>query len=249
MMAELLAVAVVVLVIFTVLLNNLIPTKGEYERRLEYNDIDTLYANYYLKILLLKYFYNDGVNRRDLNLTSDYLSIITDGECNTNYSSGSFTCNSIKDTYGITDAVITKYKPTNYNGPLKDYINYLDIPDASGELLRLTIKTSKGYSSDQFYSKICNNVTYSDWSSYTREECTGSSDVCEKSYKEVNLYNNGTSKPVGCDTNPLCYLEDGNYYIITYPCTNNCNNETYLFRTKQKYVSENDSKNFSISPC
>ncbi len=250
MMAELLAVAVVVLVIFTVLFTNFVPTKGEYEKRIEYNDVESLYANYYLKVMLLRYFYNGG-SRINLTLNSDnYLTIVEDGLCSVNYSYGNFSCQLLADQYDITDAVITKYKPTNYTGPLSKYINYLDIKDnETGELLRLTVKTKTGYSSDQFYSKICQTVTYSDWSSWQVESCTGDSNVCEKSYKKVNLYNNGTAKPTDCDTNPLCYQEGDNYYIVTYPCTDSCNNEMNLYRTRRKYISENDKENFSISPC
>ena len=250
MMAELLAVAVVVLVIFTVLFTNFVPTKGEYEKRIEYNDVESLYANYYLKVLLLRYFYNDG-SRINLTLNSDnYLTIIEDGLCLSNYSYGDFSCQLLANQYNISDAVITKYKPSDYSGPLSAYINYLDITEnKDGELLRLTIKTKTGYSSDKFYSIICNIVTYGDWGNWQVEPCTGDSSICESDDKKVNLYNNGTAKPTDCDTNPLCYYEGENYYIVTYPCTENCDNIMTLYRTRRKYISENDSENFSISPC
>ena len=244
MMAELLVVAVVVLVIFTVLFTNFIPTKGEYEKRLEYNDIDTLYGNYYLKVLLLRHYSSPTKVKPTLN--NGFLTIVENNTCVSNYSYNGITCQQIVDKYNISDAVITNYKPTSYNGPLKEYINYLDIED-SGELFRITTKTNKGYSSDKFYSKICGEAKYSNWSSYTIKECAGPDEVCEKSTKKVNIYNNGTAKPTNCDKNPLCYLSNGNYYIINYPCDNDCT-DMILYRTRQKFIAENEKDNFSISP-
>lgn len=250
MMAELLVVAVVVLVIFTILFTNFVPTKGEYEKRLEYNDIDTLYANYYLRVLLLRCYSSTGTKISPTLNSENYLTVVKDKTCTSTFSSFTFnnmTCQKIVDRFGISDSVITKYKPTSYKGPLSDYINYLDIESESGELFRLTTKTNVGYASSKFYSKSCGIPTYSNWSGYTIEECT-ESDTCEKSTKKVNIYNNGTAKPTNCDENPLCYLSNGNYYIINYPCDNDCT-DMILYRTRTKYVSENEEDNFSITPC
>jgi len=252
MMAELLVVAVVVLIIFTVLFANFVPMKGEYEKRLEYNDIDILYTNYYMRVLMLRHFSNGTKTRPTLN--DGYLKIVEDKTCKDNYnytnSDGvNITCQELVDKFGITDVVITNYKPTSYNGPLKEYINYLDIENGS-EVYRITTKTTEGYSSSKLYSKVCGEVTYGAWSKYGVNECT-ENDTCQKSYKKVNKYDNGTMEPTNLDNNQFYYKNGDNYIIITYPCTNNCNNEMYLYRTREKYVSEKqyEEQNFSITPC
>ena len=263
MMVELLVVAVVVLVIFTVLFANFIPTKGEYEKRLEYNDIDILYANYYMRVLMLRHFSN-GI-KKPPTLNNGYLKIVENETCKDNYNytnknGVNITCQDLVDKFGITDVVITRYKPTGYNGPLKEYINYLDIENGS-EVYRITTKTTEGYSSSKFYSKICGDPTYGPWSKYTLEECNGDNDVCEKSLKKVKVYTS-TSKPTNCDEDPLCKeTTPGKYDQITFPCNEGCSCEgltdcktgveQYLYRTRKKTIEEQqfEEQNFSVTPC
>lgn len=252
MMVELLVVAVVVLLIFTVMIVNFVPTKGEYERRLEYNDIDILYTNYYMRVLMLRHF-NTGTKKLP-TLNNGYLQVVENRVCKDNYNytnkaGVNMRCQDLVNMYGITDVVITRYKPTDYNGPLKEYINYLDI-EAGNEVYRITTKTTEGYSSSKFYSKVCGEPSYGAWSKYTKEECTVS-DICEKSYKDVNLFDNGTMEPTNLNSDQFYYKNGENYIIVTYPCTNNCNNEMYLYRTREKTIEEQqfEEQNFSVTPC
>ena len=90
MMAELLAVIVVVLVVFTVLYTNFLPTKGEYEKRIEYNDLDSMYSLYYLRFYILKSIRNNNSKvALNNNGYEDLLVKDSDGNitCNTKYSS------------------------------------------------------------------------------------------------------------------------------------------------------------------
>lgn len=254
MMAELLVVAVVVLVIFTVLFTNFLPTKGEYEKRLEYNDIDTLYGNYYMRVLILRYF-SSGTKTLP-TLSNGYLKVVENNTCLSSFASFSYnniTCEQIVNKYGISDVVVTNYKPTNYNGPLKEYINYLDIEDFT-EVYRVTTKTNKGYSSSKLYSKVCGEeqVTYGPW----QISCSGE---YESEEKKVRTYRQN-SKPVDCDSNPLCEESSGSYILVTYPCgedcscdgLSDCNIGTQLL-CRNKYVykmeQELEEQNFSITPC
>ena len=54
MIAELLVVTVAIMVIFTIVYSNFYPTMGEYEKRETYNNINSLYANFYVKTSFLK---------------------------------------------------------------------------------------------------------------------------------------------------------------------------------------------------
>lgn len=262
MMVELLVVAVVVLLIFTVMIVNFVPTKGEYERRLEYNDIDILYANYYMRVLMLRHFSNGTKTRPALN--NGYLKIVEDKTCKNNYnytnSDGvNITCQELVDMFEITDVVITKYNPnksTSYNGPLKEYINYLDIENVENgsEVYRITTKTTEGYSSSKLYSKVCGEeqIIYGPWkASYSEGD--------ESATKKVKIYKS-SSKPTNCDDNPLCYESSGTYIEITYPCDKGCScsglsdckiEDHTLYRTKYVYKMEEqfEAQNFSITPC
>jgi len=263
MMVELLVVAVVVLLVFTVMIVNFVPTKGEYEKRLEYNDIDILYANYYMRVFMLKYLSGGEIEvtikkKPQFELNKKYLYVVKNGICKTDYEITKkddikIKCSDIVKMFGITDVVITNYKPQNYEGPLKEYINYLDIEDGS-EVYRITTKTVEGYSSSKLYSKVCSEeqIIYGPWkASYSEGD--------ESATKKVKIYQS-SSKPINCDDNPLCYEASGTYFEITYPCDegcscsglSDCEIEDYtLYRTKYVYKMEEqfEEQNFSITPC
>ncbi len=178
MMAELLAVVVVVLVVFTVLYTNFLPTKGEYEKRIEYNDLDSMYSLYYLRFYILK---NISNNPSTFTLNNEYEDLLvkhSDGNitCNTNYSLviDNISCDDLVKKLNIKSAIITKYKPEliNYTGDLKDYLNFLDIKDSSNELYRITIKTNTGYASSKLFSKLCSEKSYGAWKEWNRTGCT-----------------------------------------------------------------------------
>ncbi len=176
MLAELLSVTVVILVVFTAIFINFYPTVGEYEKRIEYNDVDSLYAEYYFKVFLLKYF--------DANLSTastiigtigsnGYYSIVSKDICTSTFSYGSFTCSDLITKYKISEVILTNYSPsdekikncTSCTTSFLNYIESLSIVSNSdlGEVYRIIIKTKTGYATDQFYAKICdnNNKTWS----------------------------------------------------------------------------------------
>lgn len=184
MMAELLAVVVVVLVVFTVLYTNFLPTKGEYEKRIEYNDLDSMYSLYYLRFYILKNIRNNNSKvALNNNGYEDLLMQDSDGNitCNAKYSSviDNISCNDLVKRLNIKSAIITKYKPNDYTGDLKDYLNFLDIKDSSNELYRITIKTNTGYASSKLFSKLCSEESYGAWKEWKLTGCTGNNDNTE----------------------------------------------------------------------
>lgn len=165
MMAELLAVTVLVLIIFIVIYTNFVTTKGEYEKRIEYYDVDSMYANFYLKMYLLKKY-----NGTSPTLSNGYVDIITNSRnCKFKDNIDGYTCEKLRDEFNIQRAIITKYKPdSSYNGPLKTYINSLDVKTLSynDEVYRLTIVTDTGYASDQLFVTGCGDTSSSSYDSW-----------------------------------------------------------------------------------
>lgn len=261
MLAELLAVTVVILVIFTAIYINFYPTMGEYENRISYNDIDSTYDSYYFKVFLLKYFDSNKTTENDiLNTisTNKYVTIVANNVCQYALTVGSFSCSDLVNTYGIKEVILSNYQTANLKttypktGLLYKYIqnlpDYVSATNDEKVLYRIVTKTKTGYTSDQLYAKKCGQITYSEWSNWKIENCQ-ESDICQKEYKKVFDYNNGTSKPINCDTNPLCYKTGNEYHIITYPCVNNCNADIYLYRTRTAKSNDQDISSWTVSPC
>lgn len=252
MMAELLAVIVVVLVVFTVLYTNFLPTKGEYEKRIEYNDLDSMYSLYYLRFYILKSIRNNN-SKVALNnngyedlLVKDSYGNIT---CNTKYSSSinDISCNDLVKKLNIKSAIITKYKPNDYTGDLKDYLNFLDIKDSSNELYRITIKTNTGYASSKLFSKLCKEESYGAWKEWKRTGCTGNNEntgLCESRTIKVIIDKNTENSFSALDkcnqkkqTNQFCiYMYEGG--VAVYKRATLCNSGNYCESIKLYHERE-----------
>lgn len=268
MMAELLAVIVVVLVVFTVLYTNFLPTKGEYEKRIEYNDLDSMYSLYYLRFYILKSIRNNN-SKVALNNNGYEDLLVKDSEgnitCNTKYSSviDNISCNDLVKKLNIKSAIITKYKPSDYTGDLKDYLNFLDIKDSNNELYRITIKTNTGYASSKLFSKLCSEKSYGAWKEWNITGCTDddkNNGLCESRSVKI-LKNIGSDRYTTLDdcnnskfTNQFCVygIHTGQDFQInrkSYAKYTLCNSESncssvLLYHQREELHIDN-SKNWS----
>lgn len=185
MLVELLAVTIAIIIVFISIYSNFFPALGEYESRMIYNNIDAQYSGFYARVVYLKMF-NDNTTEETSLLTSmnsqDYITLVTNGECNSNLFSGvtgfNTSCNSYMENLNIEEIIFTKYNITelksNYDGTVfKKYIKYLSktSDNEDGELYRLLIKTTDGYTTMPFYSKICSEFNYGQWN-YTVNDCS-----------------------------------------------------------------------------
>lgn len=161
-MAELLAVSMVILVLFSILFSNYLPLVAEYENRLSYNDVTASYAGYYVR----KMYLTDNNNLSSNNINKFNTAISSNGFY-TVYSSGvdkictslddQKYCNNILNEYGVEEIIITNYSMSNVkkkysssSGKLYKYIKYLpDYSDTiykgSNDLYRIILKTKDGY--------------------------------------------------------------------------------------------------------
>ena len=173
-MAELLAVSMVILLLFSILFSNYLPLVAEYENRLSYNDVTAEYAGYYVRKMYLtddnklssstKNFINDGIGNKAFykvydksskinNVCSWYSNLQADDKkvAARNY------CNNILEEYGVEEIIITNYSMTNVkskytesSGKLYKYIKYLPeykntIYKGDNDLYRIILKTKDGY--------------------------------------------------------------------------------------------------------
>ena len=175
-MAELLAVCIIVLGIFSMLFANYLPLLAEYENRISYNNVTAQYASHYIRKMYktaleggngttLKNTINSGISSGN-GVFEVY------GKNNTKIlnqlSENKETLEKLIENYGIEEIAITKYILTNaksnYNkDSLKNYINYLPTyknsiytganAEDNMELYRLIIKTKNyGYATTPILS-------------------------------------------------------------------------------------------------
>ena len=144
-MAELLAVSIVILLIFTVLFSNYLPLVGEYETRLSYNDVTSQYAAHYIRKeyknwLEGKGYYEFGGNETQVTrenqlginsnaFTTVYKENSSESQtiyniCNSSNNEGGCKKNikAIIEDYGIEEIIITNYKLGNPNDTAKKYV-------------------------------------------------------------------------------------------------------------------------------
>ncbi len=171
-MAELLAVSMVILLLFSILFSNYLPLVAEYENRLSYNDVTAEYAGYYVRKMYLtdnnelssstKTSINNGISasffkvydKNGINKVCDqYIS----GFAGDDKTSAKKYCNSILEEYGVEEIIITNYSMTNVkskytesSGKLYKYIKYLPeykntIYKGDNDLYRIILKTKDGY--------------------------------------------------------------------------------------------------------
>ena len=174
-MAELLAVSMVILLLFSILFSNYLPLVAEYENRLSYNDVTAEYAGYYVRKMYLtddnklssstKRFINNGIvgksfykvydkNASINKVCEQYVVNEQDGD---KKDIAKKYCNSILEEYAVEEIIITNYsmtdvksKYTKSSGKLYKYIQYLPeykntIYTGNNDLYRIILKTKDGY--------------------------------------------------------------------------------------------------------
>ena len=153
-MAELLAVSMVVLLIFSILFSNYLPLVAEYENRLNYNNTSAQFAAYYARKIYNGVKENgDKFKPIDTMINSNKYYVAYNSKkssiCNSdvtqlksenkneifgvNYDKDVITrCQSIFNEYGVEEIILTKYRLTDVkngytqnDGTLYNYIKYL----------------------------------------------------------------------------------------------------------------------------
>ena len=151
-MAELLAVSLVILVLFSVLFSNYLPLVAEYENRIMYNDVSAQYAAYYVRQIV-----KDAIDDENFSVEitkindNGYVSLFNEekGEnadnkictlASSKYNEEKATessekaCNKMIALYDIKEVIVTKYsladlknnkKYKQNDGSLYEYIEYL----------------------------------------------------------------------------------------------------------------------------
>lgn len=187
-MAELLAVCVVVMLIFSILFANYLPLLAEYEVRISYNNVTSQYAAHYVRAI-----YKDVIEKDESFFQSAldankglYVIYNKDEDLENFVDDKEVELKKIVAQYGIEEIVLSDYKTAslknNYsdvvkNGKMKNYINYLpeyqhsiytgDDADANKQLYRITIRTKEfGYATtpvltDQITASKCFILQYS----------------------------------------------------------------------------------------
>ncbi len=147
---EILAVTIVIMVVFISVYKNFFPTTAEFERRMKYNDLESLYATYYMRQLFNKEFNESDFDGRTYNLVYN-----EDIKCNS--SKNNEKCNKIAVSLGIKEMIITKnvlsdlknkVNEVNVSDDLKNYIKYLPSHLTQTEQenqYRIILKTETGY--------------------------------------------------------------------------------------------------------
>ena len=162
-LAEILAVTLVMMVIFTVLYSNFMPLSGEYAKAENYNDISSQYELHYFRKIFKEYAEQDV-------LGSNNYKILIDNDINEcEIVKNKDICNSLKDELNPT-LILTKYNIKDLKNELKNDTNKLDdlrtyilnLPDyndrnAQQELYRLIIKTNYGYATTKLYYTVDEN--------------------------------------------------------------------------------------------
>ena len=165
-MAELLAVCIIVLGIFSMLFSNYLPLLAEYENRVSYNNVTAQYASHYIRKFYINALKNDADNTFENKINQGIQSgngVFKVYDKNnttilTHLSANKDTIQKLIDEYQIEEIVITKYvltdaKKSYSDETLKEYIKYLPeyknsvyTSSNNKELYRLIIKTKNyGY--------------------------------------------------------------------------------------------------------
>ncbi len=127
---ESLIVSVFVMALFTVLYTNVFPLIGQYERRENYDDIDSKYAAHWVRKMIL-----DKGNSVALknSIAQHGYSVLT--SCDSTFFQDVTYCMNLREKMNIDQMVITSYNLTDVKEPMKssgtfsiefqDYLDYL----------------------------------------------------------------------------------------------------------------------------
>lgn len=149
--AEILAVTVAIMVIFVTVYSNFFPTTAEFERRMAYNDLESLYATYYMRQL-----YNGNFS----NQVFTFKTVVKNGSCTD--SDNDSKCTKIATSLEIEEMIVTSNDITDLKEKVKDndasvssisndlkkYIKYLPVhftQEKQGDQYRIILKTKSGY--------------------------------------------------------------------------------------------------------
>lgn len=201
-MAELLAVSMVILLLFSILFSNYLPLVAEYENRLSYNDVTAEYAGYYVRKMYLtddnklssstKSFINKSIGSNSFYKVYDknasinkvceqYVVNEQDGD---KKDIAKKYCNSILEEYAVEEIIITNYsmtdvksKYTKSSGKLYKYIQYLPeykntIYTGNNDLYRIILKTKDGYATTPIDTDY-----YTPGSCFTGESVSGGIEI------------------------------------------------------------------------
>ena len=173
-MAELLAISIVILLLFSILFSNYLPLVAEYENRLSYTNVTANYAAFYVRkvykdAIESNTLYGDKTMRTHINDSLNAQKFFT--LYNRNGTSNLIVTGdtqvqllSVLDEYGVEEVIITKYKlndvKTAYkkdSGSLYHFIKYLPNYSKSNvgggaieETYRIILKTANyGYATTQ----------------------------------------------------------------------------------------------------
>lgn len=126
-MAELLAVSIVLLFIFSILFSNYLPLVAEYETRLSYNDVTAQYAAHYVRKMYKEALKDEGIRAQFSGVTNGtdaYKTVLKYDPNKNTYENQAIYGHIINDTndakkkeleniikeYGIEEIIITNYK-------------------------------------------------------------------------------------------------------------------------------------------
>ena len=153
-LAEILAVTLVLMVIFTVLYSNFMPLAGEYEKNISYKDVSSQYTLHYFKKMLLT-----KVDKSALTLDNKKFKVLDSSICNSDAS-----CTSLFNTFNPY-LILTKYNINELKSDianttdetLKEFSSYIKSSpnysnrDDQEEVYRLMIKTDSGYATSALF--------------------------------------------------------------------------------------------------
>ena len=153
-LAEILAVTLVLMVIFTVLYSNFMPLAGEYEKNISYKDVSSQYTLHYFKKMLLT-----KVDKSALTLDNKKFKVLDSSICNSDAS-----CTSLFNTFNPY-LILTKYNISELKSDianttdetLKEFSSYISSSpdyknrDNQEEVYRLMIKTDSGYATSALF--------------------------------------------------------------------------------------------------
>ncbi len=159
-LAEILAVTLVLMVIFTVLYSNFMPLAGEYEKNISYKDVSSQYTLHYFKKMLLT-----KVDKSALTLDNKKFKVLDSSICNSDAS-----CTSLFNTFNPY-LILTKYNISELKSDianttdetLKEFSSYISSSpdyknrDNQEEVYRLMIKTDSGYATSALFDVNVSN--------------------------------------------------------------------------------------------
>ena len=131
-LAEILAVTLVLMVIFTVLYSNFMPLSGEYARSENYNDISSQYELHYFRKLFQEYITDEALQQQANNeiSTNKYILLIghdTNGNeksCDSLAGTNKDICTNLKAELNPT-LILTNYNISSLKNELKKDTNKL----------------------------------------------------------------------------------------------------------------------------